>query len=85
MIGNRSNNNSILWNCLIVGDYVVYVKMYFLFQYLCIGNTFPKRELNKEHCHRGTVRIMTDAGRAVSPDMSEQEFVIDQMAQDRNG
>lgn len=33
---------------MIVGVYVVYVKMYFLFQYLCIGNTFPKRELKNE-------------------------------------
>ena len=35
-------------------------------------------ELNKERCRRmERLGRMTDAGRAVLPDMSEQEFVID--------
>ena len=40
-------------------------------------------ELNKEHCRRMERLVrMTDAGRAVFPDMSENCFVIDKMILD---
>ena len=40
-------------------------------------------ELNKEHCRRmERLGRMTDAGRAVFPDMSENGFVIDKMILD---